>query len=119
MLSDVRLEIAEALALECTGKPPVAMLVASPVAVARVAPAVMAPVALVAPVDPAASKARSVAPAKVKRGANGLLPAPAVARRSSRSPFTRCVAHLRARAWRILDFVRRALRRRADTEISV
>lgn len=117
MLSDVRLEIAEALALECTGKPPVAMLVASPVAVARVAPAVMAPVALVAPVDPAASKARSVA--KVKRGANGLLPAPAVARRSSRSPFTRCVAHLRARAWRILDFVLHALRRRTESEISV
>jgi len=112
MLSDVRLEIAEALALEGTGEPPVAMHVA----VARVAPAAMAPVA---PVGPAASNARSVAPAKVERGASGLLPAPAVARRSSRSPLARCVTHLRARAWRILDFVLHALRRRTESEISV
>jgi len=115
MLSDVRLEIAEALALEGTGEPPVAMHVA----VARVAPAAMAPVAPVAPVGPAASNARSVAPAKVERGASGLLPAPAVARRSSRSPLARCVTHLRARAWRILDFVLHALRRRTESEISV
>jgi hypothetical protein len=112
MLSDVRLEIAEALALQGTGEPPVAMHVA----VARVAPAAMAPVA---PVGPAASNARSVAPAKVERGASGLLPAPAVARRSSRSPLARCVTHLRARAWRILDFVLHALRRRTESEISV